>query len=86
MKNVLYQKIVGPRPEPGSRPSLEYYSLEAPQIVLTEEVNGFAIFHVSECGDVALVEWIYGEKNDAIERAVELAIERARPRKIEAAK
>jgi hypothetical protein len=86
MKNVRYRKFVGPRPEPGSKLSLELYSLEAPEIVLTEEVNGFAIFHINERGDVALVEWINGDRNDAIERAVELAIERGRPTKIEAAK
>src|SRR5215467_10909706 len=75
MKNVLYQKQIGPKPDP-TMYGVEY---EAPSIRLTQEVNGFLISHDDGRGDVSVVEFIFGDQNEAIERAVDVAIEAARP-------
>lgn len=68
LENVLYRKVIrwASKSPDGETPTV---------IELTEEINGFAIHRQDYENGTTLLEWLYGDKSDAIERAVELAIE-----------
>lgn len=75
MKNRLYERTVHKRDVPEAHPSF------AQEIILTEEVNGFAIFRTSyvdgddNCGP-EIIKFVYGttyrERAQAVEAAVAL--------------
>ena len=66
MKNVIYEAVIIPADKSGDD--------IAAKIILTEEVNGYALFFSDHDGGCVVLQWFNSyERNTAIEQAVKTA-------------